>query len=457
MEEKKVVVNLDAFTPRDYQVGALKALDNGVKNLVLVNHRRSGKDLLSLNIVLREAFKRRGLYLYVLPTKTQANNIIWKGMTKEGMPFLDYIPKALIRAKHQVDKSIELINGSIIRLAGSNDFDALRGVNPVGIIFSEFAYQHAQAWPTLSPVLLENGGFCIFQSTPFGENHFYDMYQAAQRDKEFYSELWTVDDTEVITPEQIQREVELGIISPDMVQQEYYCDFTVGAVGSYYATYVNELYLREQIGVVPWEKGKQVFTAWDLGVDDQTVIIMFQLHGANIHIIDVYANSNKGLEHYTHYLQSLPYTWGGHIGPHDTKVRDISNNNAETRLKKLRDLGFKMKIAPKKGKMAAIEAVRTKFNRLWIDERNCRKLIKALRDYRKKWNSDLRKYSEEPLHDENSDYADALKYLILGLHLVQEGMTVEDIELLKHKALYGENTPGGFPFKGMQWGARDTR
>ena len=59
--------------------------------------------------------------------------------------------------------SIELINGSIIKLEGSNNFNALMGSNPVGIIYSEFPLHNPLARQYLSPILAENGGWEIIQ------------------------------------------------------------------------------------------------------------------------------------------------------------------------------------------------------------------------------------------------------------------------------------------------------
>lgn len=439
MIEKKAVVNLDLLKPRDYQLPVFEAMDSGCKRLVLVTHRRWGKDLISINVLLREALKRRGTYFYILPTYAQAKKIVWKGMTKDGIPFLDYIPKNLRKKVNQQDMSIDLINGSIIQLVGSNRYDALRGTNAVGIVFSEFAYQHPDVYPTMRPMVLENGGWLLFQSTPFGENHFYDIYNVARNSDEWFSMKSTVDDTGVITKEMIQKEIDENIISPDMVQQEYYADFSVGAQGAYYASYINNLILKEQIGIVEWEPGHKVHTAFDLGMNDATVILFFQLIGRKIHIIDVYANTNVGMEHYIQYVLSKPYIYGTHIAPHDIGVRDYSAGG-ETRWDKAKDLGIQFRIAPKLTIMDGIETVRSNFSRLWIDERNCKKLISALRDYRKEYDDKLKRYKDKPLHDLNSDYADSLRYLMISLHLIGESMSEEEAEQIHTAAMYGNKS-----------------
>ena len=66
---------------------------------------------------------------------------------------------------------IKLINGSRLVLAGSNNIDSLMGTNPVTIIYSEFALHHPLARQYLNPILIQNEGLEIIQSTPRGKNH----------------------------------------------------------------------------------------------------------------------------------------------------------------------------------------------------------------------------------------------------------------------------------------------
>lgn len=436
--DEVLTVEFDQYTPRSYQLPVFRAMDKGYKRFVLCTHRRWGKDISGIELIKREAFKRVGTYAYLLPTYRQCKNIIWKGMTKSGESFLSLIPKEVIKAKHEQDMSIEFINGSRLMLLGSNNYDALRGVNPVGIVFSEFAYQHPSVYPTMSPVIVENDGWMLFQSTPFGENHFYDVYKAAEEDPDWFCLKQTIDDTGVITKEQVQKELDSNLISPDMVLQEYYCDFSRGALGSFYSSYVNDLYLKSQIEEVPWDSSYKVHTAWDIGMNDETVILFFQLVGQKINIIDMYHSANKGLEHYAHYIRSKPYVYGTHIAPHDMRHRDISVNGF-SRLQIMERLGISMEVAPNTLVYDGIEVVRSQFNRLWIDEFKCGRLIRALKDYRKEYDDKLKRYKPKPLHDDNSHFADALRYLCIYLPFIQDSMTEQDAERLRRAALYNSS------------------
>ena len=129
------------FTPREYQYPVLRYFDEvpNRKRAYLLAHRRTGKDLLAWNILIKESQKRVGTYWHVLPLLNQARKIVWTGSTKDGIPFLDFIPPPLIASKRDDDMSIRLKNGSLIQLVGADRIDSLIGSNPVGVTLSEFA------------------------------------------------------------------------------------------------------------------------------------------------------------------------------------------------------------------------------------------------------------------------------------------------------------------------------
>ena len=82
------------YTPRDYQLPILEALDTGgYKRAVAVWHRRSGKDKTFLNYLFKSMYERVGAYYYFFPTYRQGRKVIWLGMDRLGMRFVDHFPK----------------------------------------------------------------------------------------------------------------------------------------------------------------------------------------------------------------------------------------------------------------------------------------------------------------------------------------------------------------------------
>lgn len=220
------------FTPRKYQIPILAAFDDGCKRGIWVLHRRAGKDKTCWNILIKAAFERVGVYFYILPLLTQARKIIFDGIDGSGFPFMGHIPDPTIASQNATEMKIKLINGSILQVIGSDNIDAIVGTNPVGVVYSEFALQKPEAWDFIRPILRENDGFALFQSTPRGRNHFFEMWKNAAGDPAWFKERLTVEDTldengnRYVTDAMIDQDRREGM-SEALIQQEYYCSFDI--------------------------------------------------------------------------------------------------------------------------------------------------------------------------------------------------------------------------------------
>ena len=429
-------IHLDKFKPRDFQMKACDAFENqGFKKMILVWPRRSGKDVVAWNLVIRQAIMKVGVYFYCLPTFSQGRKVIWDSITGDrlgggGMRFTDFIPKELVKSLNSSELKVTLINGSIIQIIGSDSYDSsLVGTNPRMVVFSEFALADPDAFKFVRPILNANGGSVLIISTPRGKNALWDIYNIAQYSPEWFCQRLSLTDTQHIPLEMIQQDIEEGIVSPDLVQQEYYCSFDQGSEGSYYAKYINNLRLRGQIGKCVWEPSFRVSTAIDIGVRDSTCIIFFQIIGQVIHIIDYYEKNKEGLEHYVNLIFSKPYQYDRHWAPHDIAVKEFGSGL--TRLEKARQLGLKFETRdsgtksglPDVSIVDGIEAVRSALPKMWFDEEKCKPLIKALENYRQEWDEKRKVYRDKPLHDNNSHGADAMRYLVLSLSRSRDGQT----------------------------------
>lgn len=398
----------------------------------------SGKDCVCFNIMIRSALREIGVYFYIFPTYSQAKKVIWDSITNEGKRFLDFIPKDLVVSTNTQEMKIKLTNGSLIQLVGSDNIDGLVGTNPKGIVFSEYAMQSPEAYKFLSPILAANNGWALFASTPRGKGYFWELYQLALKSPDWYCNLLTVEDTNHIPLSVIERERKEGILSEDMIQQEYYCSFSCGVSGSYYIKYIDKLRINGHIGNVEWQNAFPVHTAWDLGVRDSTAIIFFQHIGTSLHIIDYYEKAKEGLEHYAEYLQSKPYIFGKHIAPHDIRVREFGSGI--TRIEKARQLGINFTMSNQVSIEDGIEAVRSTLNRCYFDERNCLHLIKSLEKYRQEFDSKRKTYKHRPLHDSSSHAADAFRYLCVSLPKITDRQsTPEELEQRYQRSLIGNN------------------
>lgn len=382
---------------------------------LLVVPRRNGKDILSWNLLVAKAMQRVGLYYYVAPFYNQIRQIIWEGFDYSGRRFLDYIPPELIANKTKLDMRIDLVNGSQIKLQGSDEVDRIVGTNPFGIVMTEFSLHKPAAWDYLRPVLAENGGWALFNGTPRGENHMFDLYKEYLNIPEYYVQFLTRDDTGIPTLEAIENERRSGM-SEELIQQEFYCSFTSGVVGSYYGEIVAELRKEGKVGHYPYDPRFPVHTCWDLGVQKAgNAIWFFQLPGDYIRWIDYYENPEPktGLPTYAKELQERPYVYGTHVGPHDLEVTEWG---AElTRREQARNYGIDFVIVPRGPVEEGIEVTKAVLARSVFDANmNIMKGLQRLSQYKMKRNEKDKAYTT-PVKDDSAHGADSFRMGSIGI------------------------------------------
>lgn len=468
-EKKGKDIYLDRFVPRDFQKEVIRMMENkGYKKVLLNFHRRAGKDVVAFNITIRAALKKVGLYLYCLPTYNQGRKVIWDGLLSNGSSFLSFINPELIKAKNSSDMKIILVNGSIIQIVGSSTAsEKLVGTNPQGIVFSEWSRSDPSAYTFLRPAINYNHGWVLFISTPFGHNHMYEMSKIAiANPKEWFYKVLTVDDTKLISKETIDQDVKEGAISEDLVLQEYYGSYDAGAEGAFFANDVNRMILDGRIGYIPFDPSLMVNSAWDIGYNDFTVIIFYQIERTgNVRIINCYHNNLKGMEHYTKLLKDYSNTYGynydRHWAPHDIAVHDYGTG--QTRIEKAKDLGVTFEISrdktgkassilPKLSNQDGIEVTRTIFPKLYIDENKCSRLIKGLENYRREWDTKRNMYKDEPLHDDSSHFAKALQYLAQAVPKNRDGKSSpEELNKRYQESLLGRGNNFPRPFQDINY------
>lgn len=424
------------YTPRDYQALFEAAMFSGKTRAMLVWHRRAGKDIACLNFLVNEMLKRVGIYYYFFPTFRQARAVIWDGIDEEGRRILDAFPKDLIEGKpNETQMKIRLKNGSLFQLVGTDNFDAIAGTNPIGCIFSEYSLQDPTVWTLIvSPILVKNGGWAVFNGTPRGKNHQYELDCVARENPQrwFYQKL-TIEDTGIVPLELIEQERREGK-SEEVIQQEYYCSYDRGIEGSYYGRLVDTARKEKRIGVVPYEPRSVVNTYFDIGFGDSTAIIWAQQVGAEWRVIDYYEAHGEGFAHYAKVLQNKPYVYGTHYFPHDAGSGSIQTGTTLQRV--AHDLGIKAIVLGRDSFEVGIESARSLLAGCFIDEIKCRQLIKCLENYHKKFNEKLNVYSDTPLHDSWSHGADAFRYMAMARIHYGKGtntLTAEKINEMRHK------------------------
>jgi phage terminase large subunit len=418
------------FVPRGYQLKLFQALDGIVgrpetqkKRAFLKWHRRAGKDHACLAYMISKMVQQKGIYYYFLPNYQQGRKIIWEGIGKYpdgklGMKLLEMIPKELIVRQSNQEMLIELTNGSIFRVIGTDNVDSIVGTNPVGCIFSEYSLQDPDAWEFIRPILAENGGWAIFNGTPRGRNHMYELdINVRKLDSWYYSELQTLWDDRpnysgVVNEEAIQGERDAGM-DEDTIEQEYGVSYSAGVKGAFYSDQIAKCRAEDRMGHYPVDDHRWVDTFWDLGVDDSTAVWFRQVDGNRIMWVDYHEDNQKDIAHYVRMLVDKGYNFRTHYLPHDGGNRTIQTMMGTDEI--LRScceqagISADVVVTPRMPIQDGINAVRSRFSRYYFDEGLCADGIQKLELYHRRWDKKRKVYMKEPVHDWTSHCADAIR------------------------------------------------
>lgn len=440
------------FSPRPYQLPLLDAMDSGCKRAVCIWHRRAGKDKCLINLMANMMMKRVGVYYYVFPTYQQGKKILWEGIDKDGFKFTDHLPKELRYRTNDSEMLIQLVHpsekdekgkpapGSIFRIIGSDNIDSIVGTNPVGVVFSEYSLQDPRAWDYLRPILAENEGWAIFNYTPRGHNHGYDLWNMAQKyPRQWFTQKLTVADTGVIKPEvllQEKAEMYEKTKSDALYMQEYFVSFDAPVEGSYFGAWMMEADKEGRITNVPWEPTVPVDTYWDLGIDDSMSIWFVQTVGREVRCIEYMEVTGEGLQYCIKELRNKRYTYGEHYAPHDINVRELTSG--VSRKQTAQSLGINFRVIPRmKMKEDGIEAARNILPRVWFDKTKCARGIQALNSYQKEWDEKNKVYRNHPLHNWASHGADSFQQLGLGYKApIDDNEVVDETPLFDDDGFY---------------------
>lgn len=429
------------FSPRPYQVPLLAAFDSGYKRGVQVWHRRAGKEKTALNLCVKKMLERVGSYFYAFPELAQGRKILWDGADGDGFRFIDHFPKELLLGKpNDTEMKLRLKNGSLFQVVGSDRFNSVVGTNPVGMVLSEYSLQDPACWGYFRPILAENGGWALFNYTPRGENHAYDLWELAKADPEhWFAEMLTVDDTHAVKEEvleQERREIIRLYGNDALFQQEYYCSFSVPISGAYYAEQLQQLYNDGRVGAVPHEPRLTVDTWWDLGVNDRMCVWFTQSVGQELRVIDYLEGTGQGLPFYIAKLKEKGYIYGKHTAPHDIEVRELTNG--KSRRDTAATLGINFGVAPRLPLIDGIDACRALFSKCWFDKEKTALGMNALKNYRKQYDDKRKTYLNQPYHDWSSNGADAFRTLAVALDYKHRGLPTKDVDKYERARLERE-------------------
>lgn len=396
----KVVI---PYKPREHQKEVHKKLK---RFNVLVCHRRFGKTVLCINELLKRCMTAtlpRPRYYYLAPTYSMAKRTAWDYLKH----YTEVIPNTTY---HETELRCDLPNGGRIQLLGCERPDSLRGLYIDGVILDEVSQMPPRLWTeVIRPALSDRNGWMIAIGTPQGHNAFFDLYDHALHQKDWYAETFKASETDIIS--ELELNEAKALMPEEIYEAEFECSFDSAAIGSIYAKGITKAEEEGRITKIPYDQSIKVSTFFDLGFADKTSIWFVQQKGSAFHIIDYFEDSGEGLEYYAQILDDKKYIYDTHFLPHDANVRELGTG--VSRLETAQSLGMRTSIVPKLPIEDGINAVRMILSRCWFDHEKCKHGLDALRQYR--WaTSEKGEIKNKPVHDWTSHAADSFRYFAVG-------------------------------------------
>lgn len=379
----------------------------------IVAHRRAGKTVACIMDLVDAALRSKrdnSRFAYIAPHFNQAKDVAWSYLKQYTAP----LPGV---SHNESELRVDLPNKARLRLYGADNYDRLRGVYFDGVILDEYGDMDPRAWPeVIRPALSDRQGWAVFIGTPKGRNAFFETWELAQKEPNWFSLILRASETGVLNPEELDDARKT--MTSDQFAQEYECSFNAAIAGAYYGAELDALAAQKRIRSVPWEPTLPVHTGWDLGLNDATVVWFAQVAGNEVRIIDHIRVSNQSIVDTARAVLAKPYAYGTHYLPHDVEVRELVT--AKSRRDIVESLGLRPVHV---GKALPIEeginAVKMLLPRCVFDETLCKEGVEALRHYRSDYDDKNRVFRPRPVHDWASHDADAFRELALHIRQSQ--------------------------------------
>lgn len=127
--------------------------------------RKFGKSEFSIYTLYRWALTRpNGQFYYIAPFYNQAAELLWKPQRLQN--FMGKHSHKYIAEVHETDRRITFKNGSFIKLVGSDNYEAGRGLNPDGAVIDEYKDIDYRFYTGFEPNLLAKKAPILIVGTP---------------------------------------------------------------------------------------------------------------------------------------------------------------------------------------------------------------------------------------------------------------------------------------------------
>ncbi len=428
-------------------------LDNMHNRNLILKARQLGMSTFSVLYLLDECIWTPNLSAGIVSYSLEHAQHIFKRIIGYA---LDHLPKGLkVNVINRSAREITFGNGSILRVDTT-----LRGGAYQLVLVSEFgktcARNPIKAEEVITGTLqsVPRDGKVIIESTGEGNEGFYAemVVEAARRGNDDLSSLeyklffynWLEEPSYTLEQKvtydvaltdyfnKIEKEIGKTITQGqrnwyaiqyrtlgDKIKQEFPSTVLEAFLSSsdafYFAEYIQRAYESNRcLYTSLYDALLPVYVAMDIGVNDLTVMVFFQLAHGEIRVIDYYEDKNKGVDFYAKFLlQDKKYLYHTIFLPHDSVKRDAldTTNTYERDFRRLfQQTSTKFHVLKRMDKNLSISHAKIKIDRCVFNVSKVKPFIDQICKYRKKWSEPQGRYIDEPLHDLSSNYSDCFQY-----------------------------------------------
>lgn len=434
-------MQLKIEVPKEFKV--LFDLDSDLRHIVLYGGRASGK---STSVAMSLLVLGMNKKLRILCTREVQNSIadsVHKLLS-------DLISKYKLNT-WEVQKDIirNKQTGSEIFFKGlHNNSQSIKSIEGIDIVWVEEAQSvSADSINTLVPTIRKTGSRLIWTFNRLTENDpVWELIVKKADNRTFVQKINSDAIESLLSKEIIEEREKMRIDNPEMFDHVWLGEPMTAKTGSVFGKQLAQARSEGRITKVPYDASTGVYTAWDLGIGDSTVIWFFQVVGREIHFIDHYEGSNEDLGHYISYIQNKPYQYTTHFLPHDSKARELQtgmtrveffNNHGIYNIEVLRPTNFSL------GQDDIDLVARPKFSLCWFDEEKCQRGLECLRAYHYEYDDKNKLLRNKPEHDWSSHSSSAFIYALMA--------KTEQLDV-KLKVKFKSYTPKAFRKTKDNWG-----
>ena len=220
-------------------------------------------------------------------------------------------------------------------------------------------------------------------------------------------------DNKWLSPESKQKIETLKAKDPDAFHHVYEGGTRSTVEGAIYKAEIREAEKEGRIRAVPYDTMRAVDTFFDLGYADRVSVWAAQRTPFEVKILRYFEGDHQAIDYYLKEIQAWGYILGTCYLPWDGGAKQLGTGRSIEEV--VRAKGFKVEVLRQSSIADGINAVRTLFPQMYFDSNLCADGLRYLRRYQWGPSSALGQARREPLHDDASHPADALRTMAMAI------------------------------------------